>query len=336
VNRRWILIVAGVLLVTTLGAVLVRHGPPGASQRQLATNGGAPTSGQAPTTPAPTTPAPTTPAPHGQQANTQPDAVLLAAGDIASCSSSGDEVTARLLDGLPGTIAALGDLAYQNGTATEFARCFGPSWGRHRERIRPAIGNHEYGSAGAAPYFRYFGASAGDPGRGYYSYDLGAWHVVVLNSNCGLVGCQAGSAQERWLRADLAANPRACTLAYWHHPLFTSGANHPGEVRVRPLFQALSDAGADVVLSGHNHNYERFAPQSPAGRPDPARGIREFVVGTGGGGHYAFGTIQPNSEVRNQNAYGVLRMTLHASSYDWQFVPEPGRSFHDSGTNACH
>ncbi|MGE5830136.1 MAG: metallophosphoesterase family protein [Micromonosporaceae bacterium] len=316
-RRSGILIMVGALLLATVAAVLVRYGRPAASQTA---DGGALVS---------------TP-PNGQPANGAPDAVLLAAGDIASCSSSGDETTARLLDGLAGTIAALGDLAYQNGSATDFARCFDPTWGRFRARIRPAIGNHEYGSADAAPYFRYFGPAAGEPGRGYYSYDLGAWHVVVLNSNCGLVGCQAGSAQERWLRADLAASPRACTLAYWHHPLFTSGANHPGEVRMRPLFQALYDAGAEVVLTGHNHNYERFAPQSPTGAADPSRGIREFVVGTGGGGRYAFGAVQPNSEVRDHSAYGVLRLTLHATSYDWQFVPEPGNDFHDSGTSACH
>lgn len=262
--------------------------------------------------------------------------MLLAAGDIASCDSRGDQVTGAMLDRLTGSVAALGDLAYPDGSAADFARCFELSWGRHRARIRPAIGNHEYSTDAGGPYFTYFGTAAGDPRRGYYSYDLGAWHVVVLNSNCDRVSCAAGSAQERWLRADLATSRRRCTLAYWHHPLFTSGANHPDTVAVRPLFQALYDGGAEVVLSGHNHQYERFAPMGPGGARDPTRGIRSFVVGTGGGSHYSFGTVHRGSEVRNSNAYGLLRLTLHATSYDWEFVPEPGKTFRDSGTGGCH
>ncbi len=263
------------------------------------------------------------------------DPVLLAAGDIADCASAGDEATAALLDTLDGTVAAIGDTAYLEGTAAQFAQCYEPSWGRHKARTRPAVGNHEYRTAGAAPYYAYFGAAAGEPGKGYYSYDLGQWHVVVLNSNCAVVSCAAGSAQERWLRADLAADTSACTLAYWHHPLFTSAANHSALTAVRPLYQALYDDRADLVLTGHNHNYERFAPQDPQGRLDTARGMRQFVVGTGGASLYAFGTPQPNSEVRNATTYGVLRVTLRSAGYDWLFVPEAGKSFTDSGTGAC-
>jgi hypothetical protein len=286
---------------------------------------------QPPTSGPPST-RPTTPRP------IQPDAVLLAAGDIASCNSDGDEITGRLLDRLPGTIAALGDIAYPDGSADRFTRCYDPSWGRFKGRTRPTVGNHEYMTAGASAYFHYFGAAAGDPARGYYSYDLGAWHIVVLNSSCEQVGgCAPGSPQEQWLRADLIRSGRACTLAYWHHPLFTSGANHPPALETRPLFQALYDAGAEVVLAGHNHTYERLAPQTPIGALDWVRGIRSFVVGTGGGSHYPFGpAIEPHSEVRNADTYGLLRLVLHDGSYDWSFVPEPGSAFRDSGTGTCH
>src|SRR6266542_2894186 len=205
-------------------------------------------------------PTPVAPSSSAPASATPAEAVLLAAGDIASCSSSGDEATARLLDELPGTVATLGDAAYPNGSAANFRACYGPGWGRHSARTRPAPGNHEYESARAAPYFAYFGTLAGDPSKGYYSYELGAWHVVVVNSNCAEVGgCGTGSAQERWVRADLAASGARCTLAYWHHPLFTSGANHPPAVEMRPIFTALYEAGAEVVLAGHNHQYERFA-----------------------------------------------------------------------------
>ena len=263
-------------------------------------------------------------------------AVLVGAGDIAACASPGSEATAALLDGIPGTVFTTGDNAYGDGTAVEFAHCYEPTWGRHRARTRPSPGNHDYGTARAAGYHDYFGAAAGEPDRAYYSYDLGAWHVIALNSNCAQVGgCHAGSPQEQWLRADLAANWTACTVAYWHHPRFSSGP-HGGARELWPLWQALYDAGADVVLAGHDHLYERFAPQDPAGRADPARGIRQFTVGTGGASHYGVSQIAPNSEVRNGDTFGVLKLTLHPTGYEWEFVPVAGRTFTDSGSAACH
>jgi acid phosphatase type 7 len=261
--------------------------------------------------------------------------VLLAAGDIGSCRSSGDEATAALLTGAPATIAALGDLAYPVGSAADFANCYDPSWGRFKSTTRPAAGNHDYATPGAAGYFDYFGAAAGPRAAGYYSYDLGSWHVVVLNSNCRFVPCGPGSLQETWLRRDLALHRTRCTLAYFHHPLFSStvGTATPA---VRPLWQALYDGGADVVLNGHAHNYQRFGPQTPSGAADPARGIREFVVGTGGNSHHRVGLPTPNQETVDDTTYGVLRLLLLDTGYRWQFVPQSGGVFADSGTAACH
>ena len=270
-------------------------------------------------------------------ANAGRGAVLLAAGDIASCQSSGDEATAKVLDGLAGTVATLGDNAYQSGTAKEFVDCYDPTWGRHKARTRPSPGNHDYGTADAAGYFDYFGAAAGDRGKGYYSYDLGTWHVIALNSNCAQVGgCEAGSAQEQWLRADLKAHPARCTLAYWHHPRFSSGTTHGSDPATQALWRALYDHGADVVLAGHEHNYERFAPQNPDGEADPERGIREFVVGTGGRSHYTIVDPIANSEIHNDDTYGVLKLTLRPKGYDWQFVPVEDARFTDSGSARCH
>jgi hypothetical protein len=273
-------------------------------------------------------------------ATTQSDPVFVGAGDIASCSSSGDEATANLLDGIAGTVYTLGDNAYDNGTADEFKNCYHPSWGRHQARTKPSVGNHEYNTLGASGYYNYFGAAAGDPSKGYYSYDLGAWHIVALNSMCENVGgCGDTSDPSKmvgWLKQDLATHPSTCTLAYWHHPVFSSGSEHGNDPKMVPSWNALYDAGADVVLSGHDHDYERFAPQTSSGAPDPARGIREFVVGTGGRSHYSFGTIRANSEVRNSDTFGVLKLTLHPTSYDWKFVPEAGKTFSDSGTSNCH
>jgi hypothetical protein len=270
-----------------------------------------------------------------QAAQSATDPVLVGAGDIAGCSTAEDEATAKLLDGIQGTVFTLGDNAYEKGTSAEFANCYGPTWGRHKARTMPSVGNHEYYTPDASGYFGYFGSAVGDPSKGYYSYDRGAWHVVVLNGNCSKVTCAAGSPQETWLRADLAAHPSPCTLAYWHAPLYSSG-EHGNGTYVRPFWKALYQADADVVLNGHDHDYERFAPQDPFGVADPARGIREFVVGTGGRSHYPFVTVQPNSEVRSTGTSGVLKLTLHQTSYDWEFVPVAGKTFTDSGTSGCH
>jgi hypothetical protein len=259
--------------------------------------------------------------------------VLVGAGDIAVCNKSDDEATANLLDAIAGTVFTLGDNVYDSGTATEFQNCYGPSWGRHKARTKPSAGNHEYQTTGASGYYGYFGAAAGDPTKGYYSYDAGAWHVVVLNSN---IARDANSAQLAWLRADLAANPRPCTLAYWHHPRFSSSSVHGNNLSVQAFWDALYEAGADVVMAGHDHTYERFAPQKPDGSADAANGIRQFVVGTGGRGLYAFGTPKPNSQVRNNTTYGVLELTLSDNDYSWRFVPAPPGTFTDTGTGTCH
>lgn len=258
-------------------------------------------------------------------------AVLVGAGDIAQCGKESHHATAALLDSIPGTVFTAGDNAYRDGTVREFRECYEPSWGRHKARTRPAPGNHDY-RRGARGYFGYFGARAGDPELGYYSYDLGAWHIVVLNSN---VSMEAGSAQERWLRRDLAAHPRRCTLAIWHHPRFNSGSKHGPSTKPRDVWRALTEAGADVVISGHEHVYERFAPQSADGVADP-RGLRQFTVGTGGAGLYAFGPPAANSEVRDAATFGVLKLTLHAESYAWEFVPAAGGEFRDAGRADCH
>jgi Calcineurin-like phosphoesterase len=267
--------------------------------------------------------------------------VIVAAGDIADCGSEGDEATARLVEGIDGgTVLALGDLAYPDGTAEEFKECYKPTWGQFKERTKPTPGNHDYETEGASAYFDYFGAAAGDPSEGYYSYDLNSWHIVSLNSNCGEgeVRCGPGSAQRQWLEEDLAANSDEgqCTLAYMHHPRFSSGEEHGSTPKLEPLWEALYEAGADVVLSGHEHNYERFAPQDPNGKADPQRGIREFVVGTGGKSHYPIVDPIANSEVHNDETYGVLKLTLRPRSYEWQFVPVEGETFSDSGSARCH
>ena len=265
------------------------------------------------------------------------EAVLVGAGDIADCTDlSGAEATAKLLEAIPGTVMAVGDLAYPDGTPENFA-CYDKTWGRVKARTRPAAGNHEFHSTGATYYFNYFGTAAGDPAKGYFSYELGAWHIIVLNSECVAIGgCQAGSKQEQWLRADLAAHPAACTLAYFHKPLFSSGGAHGDAPEFRPFWQALYDAHADVVVNGHDHDYERFGPQNPSGETDQARGIREFVAGTGGKNHRPFHQPDKNSEVRNADTFGVLKLTLRPHGYEWVFVPEAGKSFTDSGTGTCH
>jgi len=270
-------------------------------------------------------------------AQTEQVAILVGAGDIADCRDlSGAEATAKLLEAIPGTVMAVGDLAYPDGTKENFD-CYDRTWGRVKGRTRPSPGNHEFHMHGATFYFSYFGQAAGDPKAGYYSYDLGAWHVIVLNSECiDIGGCNVGSAQEKWLRADLTAHPAVCTLAYFHKPLFSSGGAHGDDPEIIPIWQALYDANADVVVSGHDHDYERFAPQTPLAKADPQRGIREFVVGTGGKNHRPFSTPHANSEVTNADTFGVLKLTLRSGAYDWQFIPEAGRTFTDSGSGSCH
>ena len=264
------------------------------------------------------------------------DPVLVGAGDIASCSASGDSATAALIDRIPGTVFTAGDAAYPSGTTAQFANCYDPTWGRFKWRTRPVPGNHEYVSSGAAPYFAYFGSAAGTAGQGWYAYDLGTWRIYGLNSNCAPVGgCGPGSAQEAWLRADLAANPRACVAAVWHHPLFSSGA-HGGTASVRPLWAALYEAGADVVINGHEHDYERFAPQRPDGTADAGSGIRAFVIGTGGAELRPFSTVRANSQVRKAGVLGILKLELMATGYAWRFVPVSGKTWTDGGSATCH
>src|SRR5580700_943638 len=275
---------------------------------------------------------------HGQAATRdQNPVVLLAAGDIADCANlSGAEATAKILEQNDGTVVAIGDLAYPDGTRENF-QCYDRTWGRMKNRTRPAPGNHEFHSQGATFYFEYFGDAAGDPKNGFYSFDLGTWHIISLNSECSEIGgCQQGSREEKWLREDLAAHPTACTLAYFHKPLFSSGGAHGDAPEVRPLYQALYDANADVILNGHDHDYERYAPQDANGKLDLARGIREFVVGTGGKNHRPFGASEPTSEVRDTTTFGVLKLTLKTGSYEWKFIPEAGKTFTDSGSDNCH
>jgi acid phosphatase type 7 len=277
------------------------------------------------------------------------DPVIATAGDIA-CDPAAPSfnggvgtatecrmaATSDLLLGV-GLVAVLplGDTQYERGALGAFQQSYAPSWGRVKSISRPAVGNHEYQTADAVDYFTYFGAAAGDPARGYYSFDVGAWHLIALNANCPHVGgCGTGLAQEQWLRADLAAHPAACTLAYWHQPRFSSGL-HGNDATYTAFWQALYDYRADVVLNGHDHLYERFALQDPNGVATSA-GIRQFTVGTGGRSHYAVTTVQPNSEVRNTDTFGVLLLTLRAGGYDWRFRPEAGKTFTDSGTETCH
>lgn len=256
------------------------------------------------------------------------------AGTTTVCHQAGTAALISLLH--PDAVLALGDNQYENGALDDFLRSYGASWGRFKGITHPAVGNHEYLTPNASGYFSYFGTAAGDPAKGYYSYDLGAWHIVVLNSECSHAGgCKAGSPQERWLRADLAAHPTRCTLAYWHEPRFGSGKQGIN-VRVTPLWQALYDSGAEVVLSGHVHDYERFAPQDAHGNLDRQHGVVQFVVGTGGANHTPIRHAIANSVVHNDTAFGVLQLTLEPDGYAWRFVPEPGQTFTDSGSARCH
>jgi hypothetical protein len=248
------------------------------------------------------------------------------------------KATSDLLMRLSGldAVLALGDTQYCCGAPDAFKESYEPTWGRLKDITYPVAGNHEYDTPGAAGYFEYFGDRAGKREEGYYSFDLGSWHFVALNSECQEVkGCRVDSPQGRWLKADLMAHRTTCTLAFWHSPMVSSGP-HGNDQSYRDFWQILYDAGADVILNAHDHIYERFAPQDPQGALDRSRGIRQFTVGTGGGNHYRIVSAQPNSEVRDSTAFGILRMTLRAASYDWEFLPAPPEAFTDSGTGVCH
>ena len=255
------------------------------------------------------------------------DAIFVGAGDISACDTNNDELTAQLLDAIPGTVFTLGDNVYPDGTYTQYTNCYDPTWGRHKAHTQPIPGNHEYNTSGAAGYFQYFNNIPA-----YYAYNLGSWRIYALNSE---IDVSASSPQVAWLQSDLAANPSQCVLAYWHKPRWSSGATHGSNAAYQAVWQILYEAGAELVITGHEHNYERFAEMSASGAV-VSQGLREFVVGTGGRSHYPFGTILSTSQVRNSTTYGVLKLTLHSDSYDWQFMPVTGSTFTDSGSTDCH
>lgn len=292
-------------------------------------------------------PATPTPNPGPNPAPTPQIRFLVGAGDIADCGSFShdggirSEATAKLIDAMTdATVFTAGDDAYPNGTAAEFNNCYGPRWGRFKNRTRPSPGNHDYGEdirTNGIPYFDYFGGSAGERGAGFYSYTLGNWHIVSLNSN---IDVGPGSEQMRWLTSDLAANKNTdtarCTLAYWHHPLFTSGPSAGSNGLMRNVWNVLYEYGVDVVVNGHDHMYERFRPQDPIGRSDAPAGITEYVVGTGGVALYAFGPILPNSLFRLNSSWGVVRFTLRDVGWDSVFVEAGTEARFDPATGLCH
>jgi hypothetical protein len=255
---------------------------------------------------------------------------LVGAGDIGFCGLIGDRATATLLDQIPGTVFNAGDNAYPDGTLDDYNRCYGPTWGRHKSRTRPSPGNHEYRDGHAPGYFAYFGEAAGDSTKGYYSYDLGTWHVVVLNSN---IDVGAESEQMRWLAADLAEHPALCTVAYWHHAFVSSSPDATPAMAV--AWRALYAAGVEVAVTGHHHAYERFAPLNGNATLDRKRGIREFVVGTGGALLDNFGHKARFSERRYNDNYGVLQLQLYPGRYAWQFISVNGH-VRDKGRDVCH
>ena len=253
--------------------------------------------------------------------------VLAGAGDISSCRNDNDELTAQLLDSLPGTVFTVGDNVYPSGTYQQFMECYEPTWGRHKDRTRPVPGNHEYHIQDAAGYFEYF-----DNIEPYYAYTLGSWRIYALNSE---IDVGADSPQVTWLLADLAANPSECVLAYWHRPRWSSGNHHGSNDKVQTLWQIFYDAGAELVINGHEHHYERFAEMDANGARTSS-GLREIVVGTGGRSLYEFGSPLPASEVRLAFTSGILKLTLHPDSYDWDFIPVAGSTFTDQGRTPCH
>jgi hypothetical protein len=259
--------------------------------------------------------------------NSASDVTFVGAGDISMCSNDYDKQTAELLDNIPGTVFTTGDNAYSDGTQEQYMNCYGPTWGSQKERTKPVPGNHEYHTQEAGPYFQYF-----DHIPSYYAYNLGSWRIYALNSEIDVTD---NGDQIKWVQQDLAAHPNKCVLAYWHTPRWSSGVRHGSNPNMQILWKTFYDAGAELVLNGHEHNYERFMPMNADGLADP-HGLREFVVGTGGGTPYPFGSPLPTSEVRETPVYGVLKLTLRSDSYDWQFIPTADSTFTDSGSTQCH
>jgi len=283
-------------------------------------------------TPAPSTPIPLTPTP----VPTATPAILVGAGDIAICGQDGDDQTADLLDDIPGVVFTAGDNSNEKGTMEQYQECFGPSWGRHLGRIRPSAGNHDYQTVDAEDYFSYFGDAAGKSGEGYYSYEMGDWHIIVLNSNClSIDGCGPSSPQIAWLKEDLEIHPNLCTLAYWHHPRWSS--NFYGDSEWLDTFwQVLYEHRVELIINGHDHYYERLTPQNPDGDIDLEEGIRQIILGTGGVEHAEYYELTKNSEVRNNEDFGVLKLDLFPGHYEWEFIPVAEDGFTDSGSDICH
>lgn len=282
--------------------------------------------------------------------STTRDPIIMAAGDIACDPQSSNFNDGKgkngncqmmatsdvVIKAKPNAVLALGDNQYEKGEFANFQASYDPTWGRFKSITRPVPGNHEYYGSNAEGYYQYFGKAAGDRDKGYYSFNLGNWHLIALNSNCKAIGgCEVGSPQEKWLKADLKKNPKTCTLAYWHHPRFSSGTHGNNKI-VEDLWNDLYNAGAELVLSGHDHSYERFAPQGLNEKADPQKGVRQIVIGNGGKNLYPFKTIRANSEVRDNESYGVLKVALHAKSYDWELIPITGDTFTDKGSALCH
>jgi hypothetical protein len=264
---------------------------------------------------------------------------IVAAGDIARCELGSDEATGLLLDEMladtEGVVAALGDTVYNSGAPDEYRDCYEPAWGRHGSRTRPAVGNHEYKTKNATGYFEYFGEAAGDPDKGWYSYTMGTWQIIVLNSNCSQIGgCDEGSDQEQWLRDELATAAAKCTVAYMHHPRFSSGT-HGDDDSLIDLWAVLDKYNVEMVLAGHDHNYERFGPMTADGSLTGADGVQSFVVGTGGTYLRPADTPRPGSETLIDDKHGVLRLDLAHESYEWRFVDTAGIT-HDRGSRACN
>jgi acid phosphatase type 7 len=262
-----------------------------------------------------------------QGSTTAGSTVLAGAGDISTCDNNNDEATAKLLDNIPGTVFALGDNVYIDGNDSEFSNCYHPTWGRHKNRTKPVPGNHEYFTTDAAGYFTYFNNIPS-----YYAYDLGDWRIYALNSE---IDVSPISAQVQWLKNDLAVNSRLCVLAYWHKPIWSSRYEDGSDSNYQTLWQTLHAAGAELVINGHIHNYERFKEMNAEGQA-ASPGLREIVVGTGGVNHDGYVTSLSTSEVLNASTYGVMKLTLNSTSYSWQFIPIAGQAFKDSGSTDCH